>query len=199
MLTYIKRYSNKSTRFLFVCFAVLLAGYYVSLLYSDITVTHYHSFSFLDCLFSGNLKGFYAYTVDNQFGGWAAVYYLPVYIIFGLWNLPVWILCKFGILSQQGSVALLWIKALVIVCVLGCTYFIAKISEKFKNANPVFAAFLFLSSLPVVIPTFAVAQYDVIALLVTLWGFYQFLNEETISWKTLLIFSVAISLMAPLP
>lgn len=48
---------------------------------------------------------------------------------------------------------------------------------------------MFASSLFFVLPVFAVAQYDIIAVFFILWGMKSYLTEEHISGKTILLFS----------
>lgn len=190
----LKQKLDKRDAALWSCLLGTLCIFYFCLMYPDINVTHHHSLTLLDCVFTGDIGRFYSHTVENQFGGWAAVYYITVYIVFAIWNLPIWLLCKVGVITAQGRIALLWVKLLVFVSVLGCAFFLRQLLPAMKTKGKSAAVFLMLSSLVVVLPAFAMAQYDSLTLLMTLWGIYFYINEENISWKTLLVFSLAISL-----
>lgn len=167
---------------------------FVFFLYSDLVVTYTHSLNFLDCLFSGNILDFYEYTLERFYYGYPADYYILIYIIFGIWNLPIWILRHFCGLDQYSVCALLWAKAILIPFIVGLFYTIREMLNLLeeKNREPIY--FLISSSLLFVLPVLYIGQYDIISLFFLMYGILQCLKEDYVSWKAVLFFSLAIPL-----
>ena len=171
---------------------VLLLYFFMTSLYPDIVITYNHSLNFLDCVFSGNFLGFYEYTLERIFLGFPADYYIIIYIIFGIWSFPIWILTKICNIDPYSIVAMLWVRTLVVVFVLGTFQIIHKIFEELLEKEDEHIYFMISSSLLLVLPSLVMGQYDVISLFFMLWGVLLCLKEDGISWKTLILFTIAI-------
>ena len=65
--------------------------------YGDSLITAMHSINFWDCLFSGNIRNFYAQNTDAllssgvYYGNYSAYYDFGIYIIFAIWVFPLWL------------------------------------------------------------------------------------------------------------
>ena len=191
----LKRWQQAS----WIVLVVILFVYFISLYYSDIIITYMHSLNFLDCIRNGNLLGFYEYSVEHPFGGHPADYFISSYILFGLWNLPCYIVSRSSGEMQDyvalSSGALLWCKVLLILFTVFTVRELVKLLKRlYIEAEK--ALFVFLSSLFFVLPTYAVAQYDIIQVFFILWGINRYIKDEGISWRCLLIFSIATSFKA---
>lgn len=179
--------------------ALILAGYYFTLCFSDIVITYTHTINFLDCVRMGNISGFYDYCLlhrhpDHQYG---ADYLLPVYFVFSVWNLPVWILLKLGIVTDPYSPwCILWCKGLPLLAFIGCCWMLCRILHRisFTKEQCERTIFLFSTSLLLVVPLFATAQYDVLELFFILAGIYCRMREGRLSWRVLVLFSFAATL-----
>lgn len=171
---------------------LLLFCLFITSLFPDIVITYTHSLNFLDCVFSGNFFGFYEYTLERLFYGFPADYYLLIYIIFGIWNLPIWILNKLFCIDPYSIGALLWVRTLVAVFILGIFWIIHKIFEELKEKEDGHVYFMMGSSALFVLPNFAMGQYDAISLFFILLGVFYSLKEEKISWKALCSFAIAV-------
>ena len=171
---------------------LLLFVVFITSLFPDIVITYTHSLNFLDCLFSGNFLGFYEYTMERLYLGFPADYYIIIYIIFGIWNLPIWILTKLFSIDPYSIAALLWARTLVVVFVLGIFWIIHKIFEVLQEKDDEHVYFMICSSLLFVLPNFVMGQYDAISLFFVLMGVLLCLKEDRISWKPLIIFAIAI-------
>lgn len=176
--------------------AVLGIFIYFTMLFDDLIITYSHGLCFWDSLFSGELENFYSYVETNSWGGWTAYYYISLYIVFAVWNLPVWIVSKIVPIDVYSTACLLWAKGMnlffiVLICIL-----IRRILEDFEIENNKQRAylFLFLSSLNLILPSLAMAQYDIICCFFSLWGFYEYCKSPKISYKCLLIFAIAITM-----
>lgn len=174
----------------YILTAILLFIFFIVFLYSDIIVTYRHSIAFLEHLFSGKFFEFYEYTLSHKHSGYPADYFLLIYIIFGVWNLPMWILTKI-IGSIPESIALLWCKCIVLVFTWGTMKIIKKILAEIACEDIEFTSFSIMSSLCFAIPIFATGQYDIISMFFILLGIYQCLKDDAISWKVMIIFAVA--------
>lgn len=173
-----------------------LIVYFISIFYPDIWITYNYGMLFLDCLHDGNIFRFYEISlqyVDTLTFG--ATYFIPIYIIFAVWDLPVWLITRFlggGEIDSIGS--LLWAKGIILVFAFGCVWMMYLILKKLKCENLEYAVFLFISSLFFVCPSMAMIQYDVIELFFILCGIYCYFEDEKLFWRSLLFFSIAISI-----
>lgn len=166
--------------------AVLLAAAFLTMFYVDLQITSDHALLFLDMLFDGEALQFYAVS--------RAAYFLPVYLIFAVWMLPVWLLCRLGLTVPHSIGCLLWCKCLPLLAAIGCLWMFRRILRTIRSEDEEFWSFLLCSSLLFALPVFATAQYDVIELFFGLLGFYMASREERLSWWTLLVLSLAVSL-----
>lgn len=166
--------------------AILLAAAFLTMFYVDLQITSDHALLFLDILFDGEALQFYAVS--------RAAYFPPVYLIFAVWLLPVWLLCRLGLTVPHSIGCLLWSKCLPLLAAIGCLWMFRRILRAIRSEDEEFWSFLLCSSLLFALPVFATAQYDVIELFFGLLGFYMASREERLSWRTLLVLSLAVSL-----
>lgn len=168
--------------------------FYLFTMYGDILITYEHGFLLLDCIKEGDFFNFYNRSAVENSYNMAAYYSLPMYIWFALVTLPCWILTRFFGVAAYSVGCLLWLKLAVIIPLIGCVILMKKILEDMKFENISFGIFYIFTSLLVVYPAFAVVQYDTPSLFLSLLGIYMYSKEDKLSLKTLLIFSLAISL-----
>lgn len=163
----------------------LLVVSFVTFLYGDVRVTFEHSINFLDAVFSGNLRGFYAIALENASFGHPAVYDFPIYLVFGIWNLPTYVIYKITGFDYLNSLpAELWLKAMMVVFVLIAAWLLIRIAQtlgmELKRAK--WVAFYFLSSMSVVIPVFVIVQYDIVCVVLMLAGMHAYMRGNTRSF-----------------
>lgn len=175
-----------------LCFFALF--YFLGLYYTDIYATYNHSLMLLDCLREGRLFEFYEVTMQKPVCGVGAFYFIPIYIVFAVWNLPVWIVTRFMEVGIDNLFCMLWSKGIVIFFSILSIWMLYRILAKMKYDHLEYAIFLFASSLFLFVPALAVSQYDVIHIFFTLWGIDLYVTDEKISWRVLAIFSIAISM-----
>lgn len=182
----------------FIFLSIILFLFFALCMYTDLIDTYLHSMGVIDAIFDGNFFEAYDYATklglewrDNA--NWA-IYPFPIYLIMGLWNLPVWCLHKFFAVSYFHPLCLLWAKGLLLPFSIGSLYFFNGILKDFRIGieKRRLAIFLFCSSLWFVLPVFAVAQYDILGVFFILWGFREYLKNEKVTFKTVLIFSLAV-------
>lgn len=151
--------------------AALLVLSYVVFLYGDVRATFEHSFNFLDAVFSGRLRDFYTISIQHTSTGHPAVYDVPLYAIFALWNLPTYAVYKITGFSYLNSTpAELWLKTMIVVAALVSAKVLAEFARDLGVERPRtrWVSFFFLSSMSVFMPVFVVVQYDILLVLVML-------------------------------
>ena len=175
---------------------VLCAFVYSTMLFDDLIITYSHGLCFWDCLFSGEIANFYPYAKANSWEEWTACYYLPLYVIFAVWNLPIWLLSKVVTVDLYAPGFLLWAKGMnlffvIVICILIC-----RILKEFEIGKEMQKGiiFLFVSSLNLILPTWAMGQYDIVCCFFLVWGLYEYCKAPRISWKCLLIFAIAVTM-----
>lgn len=189
--TNIKKYAD---RVFWGGLIVILLVCYLSFRYSDVIITTDNSLLLIETIMQGKVLEFYDYSVKNALIC-LADYEPPIYFIFAVWNLPLFICEKiWGVDALYATGAILWTKLLVVLFVLGIAVYIYKTCEfcgmdiKAKRNS----VFLFLSSALVVFPSMVMEQYDCIALFFMVGGVYYYIKRDT--RKFLLFFIVAIPL-----
>ena len=177
----------------------ILAFSAVIFLYMDMLNTFDNSVLFLKALFSGNFLNFYDYTIQNAGTNYAANYEILIYVIYGIWNLPIFLLSSIFHVDYVGSAwCLIWCKTFGIICsvLIGITvYKILKLIGA-KEEHRALGFFLTMSSMALFLVAFVVAQVDEIGLLLILLGFYYYLkgNDRKNQIKFLLFFMLAMPL-----
>jgi hypothetical protein len=168
---------------------------YITFLYGDVKATFEHSFNFLDSVVAGRPRDFYQIAIENSTYGHPAVYDVPIYAIFGLWNLPTYVLYRLGDFDYLNSTpAQLWLKLMVVLFALVAARLMVAIAKTIgvTPARAKWVAFYFLSSMALFIPVFVIVQYDIISVTFMLAGILAYLKGKTRSF--LLWFLVAVTL-----
>ena len=104
-----------------------LVLYFFSLYYTDIYITYDNSMILMDCIRDGKILNFYEISAQQNTMGTGAVYFISVYIIFLIWNLPIWVLTRFLGVSIGHTGCLLWSKGLLIVFTAGSIWLLYRI------------------------------------------------------------------------
>lgn len=154
----------------------------VTFLYADARTTWQHSFNFLDSVFAGRLGDFYQIAIENAAFGHPAVYDIPIYAVFGLWNLPTYLLHRFNDFDYLNSTAAnMWLKLMLIAFTLVATWLVMKIARQIgvSAKRSKWVGFYFLSSMSIFVPVLVVVQYDIIALTFMLAGLLAYLRGNT--------------------
>ncbi len=153
------------------------------LLYGDIGVTVRHGIN----LWNSGLLNYYKST-DG------AYYPFPVYVVFAIWDFPIWLVDKIGITHFGGRNPLCWFyaKSMVVAFIYGSAFLIYKIclALKLSESRGKWAALLFLTSASTVVPDLIICQYDGIELFFILLGLLYYVKDDEkkfIAW-----FSVAV-------
>lgn len=174
---------RKTKLFIYVFAAIA----FLTLMQQDIEETSTKSYLLLDAIFNGTFPVGYPFE---------SAFYIPVHITFAIWNLPFWILHRFGISGPSQIINLLWAKSLVVIALIGVIYMFNKILDEAEfTGNKEFWSFVLFTSMLVFPPVFAVAQYDSIGLFFGLYGTLLAIRceDDKLSWKSLLLLSFSVS------
>lgn len=167
---------------LILCFLLFQQG--------DLAHTTTSSYAYLN----GHFADFYDYNQKPM----GRNDYLPLlYVIFALWNVPLYL---FGLLSspefwrQLSAIEIAWAKLLLVFFFFAATKVLAKISEIIADDNgevKASAASIFATAPIAIFVVFIFSQYDIIAIFFTLIGFYFYLKKQWSGFAW--FFSIAIS------
>jgi len=129
---------------------VILLGAYAFFLYGDVRATFEHSFNFLDSVFQGRVGDFYQIAIEHTSTGHPAVYDIPLYLLFGLWNLPTYIIYRItGFHYLLSTPAQLWLKTMMVLAALLAAKVLVDIARDLGvgRQRSKWVAFFFLSSM----------------------------------------------------
>ena len=152
---------------------IILLGAYAFFLYGDVRATFEHSFNFLDSVFQGRVGDFYQIAIEHTSTGHPAVYDIPLYLLFGLWNLPTYIIYRItGFHYLLSTPAQLWLKTMMVLAALLAAKVLVDIARDLGvgRQRSKWVAFFFLSSMTLFVPVFVIVQYDIIMIVFILLG-----------------------------
>ena len=176
---------------------------FITIMYGDTRAFVHYGVNFWKCITEGGgLQNFYEYGNDmleyyraNGIGGaYEVIYDFPVYIVFGVWGFPLWLICsRFGIEETSNMWTMLYSKSIYIAALVIVAYLVYKICRDIgvDEVMAKWAGFLFLSSELVFIQIGIAGQLDVLGMPFTLLGIHYFLKKS--KWRFLLFFSIAVS------
>lgn len=176
---------------------------FTTMMYGDTKAFVHYGVNFWKSITEGGgLRNFYEYSNDmlayyraNGIGGaYEVIYDFPVYIVLGIWNFPLWIVCSaFGIEETSSMWTMLYSKSEYIAALIIVAYLIRKICRNIgvEDVMSKWAAFLFLSSTLVFVEIGIAGQLDVLGMPFTLLAVYYF--RKKCRWKFLLFFSISVT------
>lgn len=160
----------------------------LTMLYVDIPIIIQYGVSLWDSLLDGVPFNFYTNAIASGINGSeGAVYEFGMYVIFGIWGMPVWILNKLTGLSLLSAVSVIWFKLLL--CLFECLtanliYLIARKMNIRESTSNLIQIFFFATSYTF-LPIYSAQQVDIIPLFFMMAGIYAFLEED---WKSFWLF-----------
>ena len=171
---------------------IILLGAYAFFLYGDVRATFEHSFNFLDSVLQGRIGDFYRIAIEHTSTGHPAVYDIPLYLLFGLWNLPTYIIYRItGFHYLLSTPAQLWLKTMMVLAALLAAKVLVDIARDLgvDRQRSKWIAFFFLSSMTLFVPVFVIVQYDIIMIVFILLGLRAYLRGRL--GRFLLWFAIA--------
>lgn len=171
---------------LYTLTAILLFVLLISHTYNDILATTRHSINFWSILGQGKLLAFYELNCcppGNNFYTTFQVcsYNILVYLVFAVWNLPLFLLEHFTGLDVMNNIFCLIYSKMLVVTATGVTVVILK--QILKNLHIPenkhrMLLYIYGSSSLLISVIFITAQYDVLSLIFQLLGVWAFLEKK---------------------
>ncbi len=166
---------------LFFITAFLFAFFFMS--HPDLWETANHSYVFLESVFSGNFMNFYEFCAAHNNTYYyinVANYNICMYILFGLWELPVFLFNNLFGLALSEKFIIYWAKALCAIFFVGCGYMVRQIGLElgFDRNKACYAAMFFLFNPVAFFSPMVMGQYDVICLFFTLCAIVYYLRDD---------------------
>lgn len=178
--------NDKKVNVAYILISAVFLLFFYGYFYSDILITTSHGINFWDVIFSGRIFDFHAlccsdvenaaYTITTIYAG----YDFPIYILFGVWNFPLWVIRKLtGINIWESVLAMMWAKSIILVFIALTVKVLWRLCDTMEiPERKQLVALLFLTS-PIIAGSAVVnSQYDVITAYFMLEALNCFLNRE---------------------
>lgn len=171
-------------------FAGLLTAAYLSFNHPDILETARHAYILLRSTFDGQFFSFYENTLSRVYGydySNAAHYNIAVYILYAVWEVPIYLLEKLTGAAFSDVVLALWCKAIGVGFYLGCGLLMGRLAKEYGCSEEAVAwAPLAFWLNPIAFLTVAImGQYDSLCLFFVLWALLAYKKRHL--WKFSLI------------
>lgn len=171
---------NKMDKLFFTA-AFVFAFFFMS--HPDLWETANHSYVFLESVFSGNFMNFYEFCAAHNNTYYylnVANYNIMIYILFGLWELPVFIFNHIFGLPLNEMFIIYWAKVVSVSFYIGCGYMVKKLCCELgiKEEQARLAALFFLFNPVAFYSPMAMGQYDTLCLFFTLWALCCYVKED---------------------
>lgn len=187
-----------------IALLLLYAGFFLLLFYScyyaDFYETGLEGVRFWDILFEGKIHHFYSqvFLIGNM--QYVPLYDFPMYIIFALWNFPLWVVEKCtGIDIYHSVLCLMWMKSMLLFWLLlfqkafgGVIELVVDGSRNRLSEMRNRGEMLFLTSTFTVTGIAVLGQYDIITMTFMMLGLKAYLQGDK-KW-----FTIWFALAAPL-
>lgn len=202
---------NKKQYFIFGIIGIVSLLFFYAFMYSDILITTSFGINFWDILFKGEIFRFYEVCHSDINNAAYQIYNSPdydffIYIIFAIWNFPLWIVRKITHINiWESALSMMWAKSLVLLFTILTIKEIINICStlEISEENKNHVVLIFITSPILYMSLFVNSQYDIIYLFFMLKAFDCYLKDNI--WRfvafmaiTLPIKSLSIFLFPPL-
>ncbi len=180
------RKMEKKTTFAYLLIAAVFLIFFYGYFYSDILITTSHGINFWDVIFSGKVLDFHAlccsdvenaaYSITTIYAG----YDFPIYILFGIWNFPLWVIRKLtGINIWECVPAMMWAKSIILFFAVLTLRGLNKVCDTIGiQERKTLVAMIFFSSSFVSSCAIVNSQYDIITAYFMIEALNCFLNRR---------------------
>lgn len=154
---------------------------FISYGYVDLKSLTVWSLNLLDCLWDGNLYGYYSYCAENVYGlvhTYMGANYIPL-IPWAIWNIPIWILQRwFGIPAVGHAWALLYAKLFFVVMLAATLFYSYKIMGILvgERGKCIKGLYLMLSFPMMMVAVYYVGQTDIVSICLFVIAVYKLMQ-----------------------
>jgi|GEM_PF-1590851 len=124
-----KDIAGKNLRTYFIFLGALLIFSYLTMCYMDVTVAPRFGVTFIESLFDGKPLSFYANSNMLGINAEGANYDMGYFILYGIWDIPVYLLNHFFGVDTGSAGCLLWYKLLLVIFLFASIWQIRAITE----------------------------------------------------------------------
>ena len=166
-------------------FLFLSLVFFYSFIYNDIIETMRMGMDVWYSLFDGELNYFYARRTEVNAIAYPktvqGVYDFPIYIVFALWNFPLWIAENFFAVDVfRSPICLMWGKTLILVASILITKAIYDLGKTLgiDKKTGMFVCALFVTSNFFMISIIMMCAYDILSLYFVIVGINYYLKDD---------------------
>lgn len=170
---------------------------FVSFYYLDISCTVDNSLLLLKSIAKGEFFHYYDFSISRARTVWAPNYELTVYVIFAIWCIPLLGIERiFGWDSLYSMPAILWVKLLLLLFLVGTVIVIYKICIEFgmTKERAQWTVFLFLTSINVMVPVLMISQVDIVNVFFIMLGIYMYMKGDMKKFTACFAFTIPIKM-----
>lgn len=153
----------------FIIGGMIFSVFYLATAHDDLLETSNHAWLLLECIHGGQFSEFYNVVMSHQ----NTLYYLNnahynimCYLLYALWQLPLYLVCCLTNCTINEYLLLLWSKAVGVIAYLGCGILTQKIAGAIESESPCETVALAFWLNPIAFfSSMIMAQYDSLCLL----------------------------------
>ena len=150
----------------------------------DLDITSVHGWAFLDAVWAG--KGLHYYSFALPYHEVPPVYDISYYAIFGIWELPLWLLKRTFGCPISAWLRISWCKILLILCYFQTIKLTAGLVRHFAPEEERSTVWRWMLLTPLATSIFISGQYDIIYLLIMVWGFSVLIEKKNLPLAALI-------------
>lgn len=185
----------------FILFGLIAAVSWLLFIYVDIMETSNHTTIFLQSLFSGKLFEFYNIVAAHQNDLYyinGANYNILIYIAFGIWQLPLFLLNLIFHFPRIEILLFIWSKLLPVVAFAGSGMLISKICGQLgaEQDTARFAGFCYLLHPVALFAPLIMGQYDSLMIFLLLWSLTYYFKGDMPRFTVLMALAVCFKMFA---
>lgn len=161
----------------------------------DIQETARHAYILIQSTLDGDFLNFFENTFSRVYGYPyvnAAHYNILMYILYAIWELPLYLIERIGGFAFSDLMLSLWCKVIGVSFYLGCGFLVQRIAQQLHCRKTAcrWAPLMFWLNPISFFTTVVMGQYDSICLFFTLWALVLFFEKKY--WKFVLMAGVGI-------
>ncbi|MCM1182308.1 MAG: hypothetical protein NC337_02925 [Roseburia sp.] len=185
-----------------ICFTAAAVFIFSSACFFDLIITTRHGINFWNALYEGEILKYYTYNLDAhcKYEGISyAMYNIIEYIIFAIWDFPLWIIEKTAHIDVlETSAGLMYAKSIVV-------FFFCKTLRKMKQICREIEMSetrikrvlgLFLTSAICYVTVYSMGQYDIIMLFFVVQGVLAYLRRDRKAFYVNFMIAIPLKLFA---
>lgn len=167
-----------------IIFSLILLFCVFGFYFFDLDITSLHGWAFLDAVWAGKALHYYSFALPYH--EVPPVYDISYYAIFGIWELPLWLLKRIFGCPISPWLRIFWCKILLILCYFQTIKLTTGLVRHFAPEEERRTVWRWMLLAPLATSIFISGQYDIIYLLVMVWGFSVLIEKKNLPLAALI-------------